>query len=110
MSALAAAALPVVVINPRQVRDLAESTGVVPQAHQAKTDSLDAQALAHFAEAVRTPVRLLRYTDAQELNAISTRRNQVMTMLVTEKSRLSRAIPLVRPSIQAHITWLDQEL
>ena len=55
-------------------------------------------------------MRLLRYTDAQELNAISTRRNQVMTMLVTEKSRLSRAIPLVRPSIQAHITWLDQEL
>ena len=104
-SALAAAALPVVVVNPRQVRDFAKATGRL-----AKTDALDAQVLAHFAEAVRPPVRQLRDDDAQELNAMTTRRNQVMTMLVAEKSRLSRSIPSVRPSIQAHIAWLEQEL
>ena len=104
-SALAGAALPVVVVNPRQVRDFAKATGRL-----AKTDALDAQVLAHFAEAVRPPVRQLRDDDAQELNAMTTRRNQVMTMLVAEKNRLSRSIPAVRPSIQAHIAWLDQEL
>ncbi len=104
-SALAGAALPVVVVNPRQVRDFAKATGRL-----AKTDALDAQVLAHFAEAVRPPVRQLRDDDAQELNAMTTRRNQVMTMLVAEKNRLSRAIPSVRPGIQAHIAWLEQEL
>ena len=104
-SALAAAALPVVVVNPRQVRNFAKATGRL-----AKTDALDAQVLAHFAEAVRPPVRQLRDEDAQELNAMTTRRNQMMTMLVAEKNRLSRAIPSVRPSIQAHIAWLEQEL
>ena len=104
-SALAAAALPVVVVNPRQVRDFAKATGRL-----AKTDALDAQVLAHFAEAVRPPVRQLRDDDAQELNAMTTRRNQVMTMLVAEKNRLSRAIPSVRPGIEAHIAWLEQEL
>ena len=104
-SALAAAALPVVVVNPRQVRDFAKATGRL-----AKTDALDAQVLAHFAEAVRPPVRQLRDDDAQELNAMTTRRNQVMIMLVAERNRLSRSIPSVHPSIQAHITWLEQEL
>ena len=104
-SALAAAALPVVVVNPRQVRDFAKATGRL-----AKTDALDAQVLAHFVEAVRPPVRQLRDVDTQELNAMTTRRNQVMTMLVAEKNRLSRSIPSVRPSIQDHIAWLEQQL
>ena len=64
VSALAAAALPVVVVNPRQVRDFARATGKL-----AKTDALDAQVLAHFAEAVRPPVRPLRDEDTQELNS-----------------------------------------
>ena len=105
VSALAAAALPVAVVNPRQVRDFAKATGRL-----AKTDALDAQVLAHFAEAVRPALRQLRDADTQELNALTTRRNQVMTMLVAEKNRLSRAIPSVCPSIQAHIAWLEQEL
>ena len=96
-SALAAAALPVVVVNPRQVRDFAKATGRL-----AKTDALDAQVLAHFAEAVRPPVRQLRDDDAQELNAMTTRRNQVMTMLVAERNRLSRpslrCVPASRPT------------
>ena len=102
---LASAGLPVVVVNPRQVRDFAKATGRL-----AKTDALDAQVLAHFAEAVRPPVRQLRDDDAQELNAMTTRRNQVMTMLVSEKNRLGTAISAVRPRIEAHIAWLEQEL
>ena len=104
-AALAAAALPVVVVNPRQVRDFARATGRL-----AKTDALGAQVLAHFAEAVRPPLRPLRDADAQELNALTTRRNQMMTVRVAEKNRLGRATGTVRPSIEAHITWLEQEL
>ena len=66
--------------------------------------------LAHFAQAVRPPVRPLRDADTQELLSLTTRRNQVMTMLVGEKNRLGPAIPAVRPRIQAHIAWLEQEL
>ena len=105
VAALAAAALPVVVVNPRQVRDFARATGKL-----AKTDSLDAAALAHFAEAVRPPVRPLRDAETQALNSLAGRRHQVMTMLVSEKNRLSAATVAVRPRIEAHIAWLEQEL
>ena len=105
VSALAAATLPVVVVNPRQVRDFAKATG-----RPAKTDALDAQVLAHFAEAVRPAIRQLRDADTQELNALTTRRNQVMTMLVSEKNRLGTAIGAVSPRIEARIAWLEQEL
>ena len=105
VAALAAAALPVVVVNPRQVRDFAKATGRL-----AKTDALDAQVLAHFAEAVRPPVRPLRDADTRELNSLTTRRNQVMTMMVAERNRLGRATGAVRPRIEAHLTWLRQEL
>jgi len=105
VAALAAAGLPVVVVNPRQVRDFAKATGRL-----AKTDALDAQVLAHFAEAVRPSQRPLPDAQTQELAALTTRRNQVMTMLVAEKNRLGQATAEVRPGIQAHITWLEQEL
>ena len=104
-AALAAAALPVAVVNPRQVRDFAKSTGQL-----AKTDRLDAQVLAHFGEAVRPPMRPLRDADTQALGAVLARRWQVMGILVAEKNRLRRAAPEVRPSIEAHIGWLEQEL
>ena len=81
MAALAAAALPVVVINPRQVRDFARATGTL-----AKTDALDAAVLAHFAEAVRPPGRPLREAETQALNSLAARRHQVLTMLVSEKN------------------------
>ena len=105
VSALATAALPVVVVNPRQVRDFAKATGKL-----AKTDALDVQVLAHFAEAVRPPVRPLRDADTQELNSLTTRRNQLMAMLVADKNRLRRASHSVCPGIQSYITWLEQEL
>ena len=105
VAALAAAALPVAVVNPRQVRDFAKSTGQL-----AKTDRLDAQILAHFGEAVRPPMRPLRDADTQALGAVLARRKQVMDILVAEKNRLGRAAPEVRPRIEAHIEWLKQEL
>ena len=106
VAALAAASLPVVVVNPRQVRDFARATGKL-----AKTDALDAAVLAHFAEAVRPPVRPLRDAETQVLNSLVARRRQVMTMVVSEKNRLSAATTTaVRPRIEAHIAWLELEL
>ena len=105
VAALAAAALPVVVVNPRQVRDFARATGTL-----AKTDALDARVLAHFADAVRPDVRPLKDAETQVLNSLTARRHQVMTMLVSEKNRLGSAIGAVSPRIEAHIAWLEQEL
>ena len=106
VAALAVEALPVVVVNPRQVRDFARATGKL-----AKTDTLDAAVLAHFGEAVRPPVRPLRDSEAQLLNSLVARRHQLVTMLVSEKNRLSAATTVaVRPSIEAHIEWLVREL
>ena len=105
VAALAAAALPVVVVNPRQVRDFARATGTL-----AKTDALDAGGLAHFADVVRPDVRPLKDAETQVLNSLTARRHQVMTMLVSEKNRLGTAIGAVSPRIEAHIAWLEQEL
>ena len=107
VAALAAAALPVVVVvvNPRQVRDFARATGTL-----AKTDALDAAVLAHFADAVRPAVRPLRDAETQVLNSLAARRHQVMTMLVSEKNRLNAATVAVSPRIETHIAWLKQEL
>ena len=79
VAARAAEALPVVVVNPRQVRDFARATGKL-----AKTDARDAAVLAHFAEAIQPPVRPLRDAETQELNSRTARRQQVMTLLVSE--------------------------
>lgn len=105
VTALAAAGLPVAVVNPRQVREFARATGKL-----AKTDRLDAQALAHFGEAVRPEPRVLPNAQAQTLQALLARRRQVVTMLTAEKNRLSSALPPIRPRLETHITWLEQEL
>ena len=106
VAALAVDELPVVVVNPRQVRDFARATGKL-----AKTDTLDAMVLAHFGEAVRPAVRPLRDAETQALSSLTTRRHQLVTMLVSEKNRLSSAITVaVRSSIEAHIEWLQSEL
>ena len=104
-AALATASLPVAVVNPRQVRDFAKSTGQL-----AKTDRLDAQVLAHFGEAVRPPIRTLPDADTHALGSVLARRRQVMDILVAEKNRLTRATSEIRPRIQTHITWLEDEL
>ena len=105
VAVLAVANLPVVVVNPRQVRDFARATGKL-----AKTDALDAQVLAHFAEAIRPLPRSLPDTDTQSLTALVTRRNQVMSMLVAEKNRLRTSQPPVNQRIQLHVDWLEHEL
>jgi len=105
VGALAAAGLPVVVVNPRQVRDFAKATGQL-----AKTDILDAAVLAHFAEAVRPPVRPLPDAATQALDALLTRRRQLLDMRTAEQNRLGSAPQPVRKEIQAHLTWLDRRL
>ena len=105
VAALAAAALPVVVVNPRQTRDFARATGTL-----AKTDALDAAVLAHFAEAVRPPQRPLSDAQTQTLRQLLTRRRQLVVMRVAEGQRLTRAGAAVRPGIEAHIAWLEQQL
>ena len=65
--------------------------------------------LAHFSD-VRPSVRPLRDAETQVLNSLTARRRQVLTMLVSEKNRLGTAISAVRPRIEAHIAWLEQEL
>ena len=74
------------VVNPRQVRDFAKATGQL-----AKTDTLDAPVLAHFAEAIRAPVRPLPDAATQALSALVTRRRHLVTMLTAEQNRRSRA-------------------
>jgi len=100
---LAVSGLPVVVVNARQVRDFARATGTL-----AKTDRIDARVIAHFADAVRPDVRPLKDRDAQRLDALITRRRQLVDMLTAEKNRLLTAPEWTRADIEAHIAWLKQ--
>jgi transposase len=104
-AALASAGLPLAMVNPRQVRDFARATGKL-----AKSDQLDAQVLAHFAEAVRPTPYPLPDAQTQELTALLTRRHQVVEMLTAEKNRLRTTRESVRQRVQDHIRWLEQEL
>ena len=106
VSELAALSLPVVVVNPRQVRDFAKAVGKL-----AKTDNIDAHMLARFGQAVKPEVRPLKDEQAQELTALLTRRRQVVDMLTAEKNRLqSVSSKRVRSDIVAHIKWLEKRL
>ena len=99
--ALAEAGRPVVVVNPRHARDVAQATGRL-----AKTDTLEARGLAHVAEAVRPTPRPLPEAQAQALSALLTRRRQLVQRLTAERRRLQTAPQPIRADIQAHITWL----
>jgi len=103
--ALAAAGLPVVVVNPRQIRDFAKATGRL-----AKTDALDAAVLAQFAEAVRPPVRPLPDAATQALSALLLRRRQLIGMRTAEQNRLGSSPAPMRKGIRAHITWMEGRL
>lgn len=105
IGALVAAGLPVVVANPRQVRDFAKATGRL-----AKTDPLDAQILAHFADVIRPVPRTLPDEQMQALAALLARRRQLIEMLTAEKNRLGSAPHLVHKRLNAHITWLEREV
>ena len=99
------AGLPVSLVNPRQVRSFARATGRL-----AKTDAIDAQVLAQFAEAVKPPVRRLPDADTRELRALVDRRRQLLEMVTSERNRLRNASKRVRPLIQKHIRWIKQQV
>jgi transposase len=100
---LAAKGLPVVVINPRQVRDFAKATGRL-----AKTDAIDAHVIARFGEAVRPEVRPLKDEETKRLAALITRRRQIVEMITAEKNRLSRTTPWTFKDIKNHVAWLEK--
>ena len=105
---LLAAGLPVVVVNPRQVRDFARATGEL-----AKTDRLDAALLALFADRVRPAVRTLPDTQAHELAGLLARRRQLLEMLQAERNRLGQVFSrgkAVTTSLRRHIRYLEREL
>jgi transposase len=105
VATLAAAGLPVVVVNPRAVRDFAKGIGQF-----AKTDALDAALLAHFAQAVRPALRPLAPAAQAELAALVERRRQLVAMRTAEQNRLHAAVPRVRPQIQAHLARLAEQI
>jgi transposase len=102
---LGAAGLPVVAVNPRQVRDFARATGQL-----AKTDALDARVLALFGERLRPELRPLPTEEERELKALVARRRELVAMITAEHNRLSRAPKVLHKEITAHIRWLEQRL
>jgi transposase len=105
VAALAVAGLPTVVANPRQVRDFAKATGQL-----AKTDDLDADLLALFADRVRPTPRPLPDAVVQQLDALMTRRRQLLDMLTAERNRLEHAVGPIRRSVVDHIRWLERRV
>src|SRR3954467_4410960 len=104
-AARAAPALPVAALNPRQVRAFARAAGRL-----AKTDRLDAEAIARFAEAVRPPARPLPDEATRRLGALVARRRQLLEMLVAERNRRQAAEPALHEGIDAHLRWLEEAL
>jgi transposase len=103
--ALALAGLPVVVMNPRQVRDFAKAIG-----QRAKTDRLDALVLARLAQTLAPEVRPLPDAATRALEAVVTRRQQVQAMITAETNRLRTASAAVRPAIERHLVFLRGEV
>jgi transposase len=109
VTALGSRGLPVVVVNPRQVRDFARATGQL-----AKTDKIDAHLLADFGARVRPAVRALDSDEQDELRAFLVRHEQLIQMLVAEKNRLLQAQggkrQVLRKKIKTHIRFLEREI
>jgi transposase len=103
-AALAVGGLPAVVVNPRQVRDFAKATGQLAQ-----TDDLDADLLALFADRVRPTPRPVPDAIVQQLDALMTRRRQLL-MLTAERHRLEHAVGPIRRSLVDHIRWLERRV
>jgi transposase len=99
------ARIPFAVINPRESRDFAKATKKL-----AKTDTIDARVLAHFAAAIKPEPRPMADEQTQELEVILARRRQVIEMLTAEKNRLHTARKPVIEAINAHIDYLEKEL
>jgi transposase len=104
-TALAAAGLPVVVVNPKRVREFAKASGIL-----AKTDRLDARVLAAFGQAIVPEVRPLPDQQQRELTELLDRRVQLVAMRAQEKARLGTVLAVARKNIQEHIAWLDKRI
>jgi transposase len=104
VTALAQAQQPVALVNPRQARDFAKSTGKL-----AKTDRIDCHSLAHFGQAIQPRLYELPEETAQHLSGVLARKRQIVEMLTTEKNRLSSSPQDLHERIREHITWLDTE-
>jgi transposase len=102
---LVAEGFPVVVINPRQIRDFAKATGKL-----AKTDRLDAKTIARFGEAIKPEPRPFKDEDNQALTALITRRRQIVDMMTAEKNRLGSSHESVKKDIRETISWLENRL
>lgn len=106
LAALAEAHLPVALVDPKAVRHFARATGTL-----AKTDKIDAQVLAHYAQAVRPDPRDLPDQELQVLQATVKRRAQVVKMIGQEENRLEKTrLPRLRRDIEEHLAWLRQRL
>ena len=105
-AALAAAGLPLAVVNPRQIREFARSTGRL-----AKTDRLDAEAIALFAERVRPEPRPIAGPEAQVLGELVARRRQLVEMIGMESNRQHQVRDSrLKGRIQSHLAWLRKAL
>ena len=102
---LAAAQMPVAVVNPRQVREFTRCTGQL-----AKTDALDARALALFAERIKPPLRELPDEQTRRLQALVTRRRELVEMLTAERNRLASVPAVLHREIRRRIRWLEARL
>ena len=105
-AALGTAGFNVVIVNPRQVRDFARALGRL-----AKTDRIDAEVLALFGDRIRPTPRTLPDASLRALEALITRRRQLLEMLGAERNRLARIEDRdVSKRIHRHVKWLQQEL
>lgn len=105
VAALTVAGIAVAVVNPRQVRDFGRATGRL-----AKTDALDAGTIARFGEVLKPEPRSMPDAETQALQALVTRRRQLVDMIVAETNRLGTALQPVRQDIQEHISWMKRRL
>jgi transposase len=105
VAALRAAGLPVVIINPRRVREFAKSIGQL-----AKTDHIDARVLALYGERIEPPVRELPDEQNQALRGLWVRREQLIEMLLMEENRLEHAPKALHRSLRAHIDYLRKQI
>ncbi len=105
VAALEAAGLAVAVVNPRQVRDFARASGQL-----AKTDALDAQVLAAYAERMRPEPRPQPAAVRAELASLLARRRQLLEMRTAEQNRRATLAPRLLPGLEAHVAWLEEQL
>ena len=105
-AALASAGLPLAVVNPHQIRDFARALGKL-----AKTDAIDAQVIALFAERIGPQARPIASPQAQKLGDLVARRRQIVEMIGMEANRKRRAAnkQLVK-NIDRHLAFLEKEL